>query len=186
MGNALFGAFGRDFFTRDGRRMMIIAITPRQWTGLLQALEIEAPVAALEAELSVSFAREEGVRFEHRRRLFPLVEAAVASRAFDDLAARFDQRDVCWGPYQTVHEAITADPKFAGNPILASVEHPDGGRYLTPGPAPTFSAAQRAGPPRAPRLGEHTDEILANVLGLSSAEIGRLHDAKLVAGPAAP
>jgi len=34
----------------------------------------------------------------------------------------------------------------------------------------------------APRLGQHTDEVLAGVLGLSAAEIGRLHDAGVVAG----
>jgi 2-methylfumaryl-CoA isomerase len=32
-------------------------------------------------------------------------------------------------------------------------------------------------------LGEHTDEILAEELGLSAAEIGDLHDAGVVAGP---
>ena len=37
-------------------------------------------------------------------------------------------------------------------------------------------------PPTAPSLGMHTDEVLADVLRLSAAEIGRLHDAGLVAG----
>ncbi len=32
-------------------------------------------------------------------------------------------------------------------------------------------------------LGEHTDEVLAELLGLSDAEIGRLHDDGVVAGP---
>jgi 2-methylfumaryl-CoA isomerase len=35
----------------------------------------------------------------------------------------------------------------------------------------------------APRLGEHTDQILLDILGLSEAEVGRLHDARVVAGP---
>lgn len=34
----------------------------------------------------------------------------------------------------------------------------------------------------APRLGQHTDEILAEVLGLSGGEIAKLHDAGVVAG----
>ena len=38
---------------------------------------------------------------------------------------------------------------------------------------------------RAPQLGEHTEEVLADVLGLSDAEIGRLHDDGVVATEAA-
>jgi 2-methylfumaryl-CoA isomerase len=34
----------------------------------------------------------------------------------------------------------------------------------------------------APRLGQHTDEVLAEVLDMSGTEIGRLHDAGVVAG----
>jgi len=36
---------------------------------------------------------------------------------------------------------------------------------------------------RAPILGEHTEEVLADVLALSATEIGRLRDAGVVAGP---
>lgn len=35
----------------------------------------------------------------------------------------------------------------------------------------------------APILGQHTDEILADTLGLSDSEIGKLHDTGVVAGP---
>ena len=38
-------------------------------------------------------------------------------------------------------------------------------------------------PLAAPVLGQHTDEILAGLLGMSDGEIGRLHDARIVAGP---
>jgi 2-methylfumaryl-CoA isomerase len=36
----------------------------------------------------------------------------------------------------------------------------------------------------APRLGQHTDEVLGEVLGLSDHEIGLLHDKGIVAGVA--
>lgn len=36
---------------------------------------------------------------------------------------------------------------------------------------------------RAPLLGEHTDEILSSILGLSDGEVARLHDERVVAGP---
>ena len=36
-GNYLYGAFGRDFLTKDGRRVMIVALTLRQWRNLVEA-----------------------------------------------------------------------------------------------------------------------------------------------------
>jgi|RhiMetdeSRZDD1v2_1073273.scaffolds.fasta_scaffold01487_30 2-methylfumaryl-CoA isomerase len=184
LGNTLYGSFGRDFVTADGKRVMVIAITPRQWRGLLDALALVQPVAALERELDLSFAHDDGLRFEHRGRLFPLIEAAIAARPLADLAAAFDERDVCWGPYRTVREALSTDPRLSlENPLFAAVEHPSGHRYLTPGPAAAFMGEDRGQPARAPRLGEHTDEILSRVLALPDHEIARLHDAGLVAGP---
>jgi 2-methylfumaryl-CoA isomerase len=185
MGNELYGSFGRDFVTADGRRLMIIAITVRQWSGLLKALGIADAVAKVEAEIGVSFANDDGLRFIHRERLFPLVERAVAGRGYDDVAAAFEANDVCWGPYQTLHQALTSDPNFStANPIFGEADHASGHRYLTPGAAASFMGRDRQKPPGAPKLGEHTDEVLAGVLGLSGAEIGRLHDSGLVAGPA--
>lgn len=79
MGNDLFGAFGRDFVTADGQRLIVVAITTRQWRGLLETLDLTDAVAALEAELGVSFAREEGVRFQHSRRPPPSSTAAICA-----------------------------------------------------------------------------------------------------------
>lgn len=184
LGNELFGAFGRDFLTQDGKRVMIVAITPRQWTGLLKALGIAEAVAAIEAELGVSFARDEGLRFAHRHRLFPLVEAAVAQLSREALAARLDANDVCWGPYRTLSEALREDPRLSpANPLFSPVAHPSGLSYPTPGPAATFTGMPRGASVRAPRLGEHTDEVLAALLALPDHEIARLHDAGIVAGP---
>ena len=183
VGNQLFGAFGRDFVTRDGRRLMVAAITPRQWTGLLAVLGVQPQVAALEAELGVSFDRDEGLRFAHRDRLTPLVEAAIAQRSAEELAPAFDTQAVCWAPYRTLGEALACDPQLSqANPLLLAIDHPSGERYLAPGAAGFSPQEPRLPPTPAPRLGEHTAEVLSNVLGLSGAEIGRLREAGLVGG----
>lgn len=182
MGNELFGAFGRDFATADGKRLMVVAITPRQWSGLVASLEIGPEVAALEAELGVSFAADEGVRFRHRARLNPLFEAAFARKDAADLAPAFEAQGVCWGPYQSLHEALRDNPHMsARNPVLADVEHPGGRRYPTPGAAATLPAQTRGRPASAPVLGRDTEQVLADLLGLSGGEIARLHDAGLAA-----
>ena len=183
VGNALYGAFGRDFVTLSGDRLMIIAISPRQWTGLLSVLGLEARVADLEAELGVRFAKDEGARFEHRDRLTPLIEQAIARRPTTELTAAFETRAVCWGPYQTLKQAVETDAYFSSaNPILSAIDHPSGHRYLAPGAAATLPSEARRAPAPAPTLGRDTDEVLSEVLKLSVEEIAELHDAGLVAG----
>lgn len=182
MGNDLFGAFGRDFMTADGKRLIVVAITPRQWTGLLKTLDLGDAVAAIEAELGLSFAREEGARFIHRARLFPLFDAAFAARTADALKPAFDAGGVTWGEYQTLHEAVTTDARlFTANPLFETLTHPSGLTYPTSGPAATLAGEARGPVAPAARLGAHTDQVLTEVLGLDSGAIGRLHDEGLVA-----
>jgi 2-methylfumaryl-CoA isomerase len=182
-GNELFGAFGRDFVTADGQRLMVAAITPRQWTGLLAVLGLQDQAAALEAELGVRFDRDEGVRFTHRDRLMPLVEAAIGRRTAGELAPAFDVQAVCWAPYRTLSGALAEDPQLSSaNPLLAEIDHPSGERYLAPGAAGFSPQEPRLPPTPAPRLGEHTTEVLSTVLGLSDPEIARLREAGVVGG----
>jgi 2-methylfumaryl-CoA isomerase len=179
-GNAVFGAFGRDFVTADGKRLMVMAITPRQWTGLVKVLGIVDQVAGIEASRGVSFAKDEGLRFAHRDALFPMVEAAVARRQSDELAQAFDANGCCWGPYLAMHEAVRDPTMVTQNPVFSEIEQVSGARYPVPGAMATLPAQERQTPVRAARLGEHSDEILSRVLGLSSGQIGALHDKGIV------
>ncbi|MGH6957506.1 MAG: CoA transferase [Caulobacteraceae bacterium] len=179
-GNDLFGAFGRDFATADGRRLMVVAITPRQWRGLVKTLGLEAGIAAIEAELGVSFASYEAVRYQHRERLYPLFEAAIAARSEAELAPAFEAEGVCWSRYRPLSEAASDAALFAGNPVFGPAAQPSGEAYPAAGPAATIAGEPRGPVAPAPKLGADTDEVLADLLSLSSGEIGRLRDEKLV------
>jgi 2-methylfumaryl-CoA isomerase len=173
VGNNLYGAFGRDFLTKDGQRVMLIAITPRQWTNLVAALGLTEQVRALEAEIGVDFTADEGPRFTWRARINPLFEAVFAERTLAELRPVLDAAGATHGAYQPT-SAAARDPRLAEN--LFMVDHPSGHRYPTPGAAARAHGEDRPPPAPAPRLGQHTDEVLSERLGLSSAEIGRLHD----------
>lgn len=180
LGNDLYGAFGRDFATADGRWVMICAITRKQWFAMLDALSLREAVAAVERELEVGFADDEGLRYLYRDRLFPLVERAVGALDHREAARRFDAAGVCWGPYRSVRQALAEDARFTeANPMFRHVTHASGHRYLTPG-SPAGIEGERREPGRAPRLGEHTDEVLSRLLGLDCAALGRLHDKGLI------
>ena len=64
----------------------------------------------------------------------------------------------------------------AGGPAVDDTVNPSVGFPYATGPEDSRQ-------PRAPTLGEHTDQILSETLGLSDGEIGRLHDDRIVAGP---
>ena len=182
-GNYLYGAFGRDFLTRDGRRVMIVALTDQQWkalvaaTGMAEAFELIEKTMGLDLDL-------EGDRFTAREVIGGVLKPWTITHTLDELAALFDEHGVCWGPYQTFMQLVDEDPRCSiDNPMFEHLDQPGIGSYLMPGSPLNFSDAERAPVRRAPILGEHTDEILAEVLGLGEAEIGRLHDAGTVAGP---
>jgi len=182
MGNDVFGAFGRDFTTRDGQKLMLLAITPKQWSKAIETLGIGAEVSAVEAALGVSFATDEGLRFTHRARLYPLFERAFAAKDAAALTPAFDAGGVTWGSYQTLEAALEDTRLYKGNPVFEAVKHPSGLTYPAPGAMGTIPQDERGPVLPAPKLGQHTDEVLAEVLGMSSGEIGKLHDAGVVAG----
>jgi 2-methylfumaryl-CoA isomerase len=186
-GNVLFGAFGRDFVPRDGERLMVVAISARQWHGLVNALGVAEALSALEKELGISFAKDEGLRYVHRARLLPLFKAAIAARTASSLADDFAVHGVCWSRYQPLSHAVASDARlFTQNPIFSMLTNPSGHRYLTPGATVRIPGETRRAAALAPRLGEHTDEILSTLLKLPGAEIGRLHDRGIIAGVARP
>lgn len=186
-GNSLYGAFGRDFTTADGERIMVVAITRKQWSGLLAALEIGAEVAAIEHSLGISFERDEGLRYQHRGALDPVVASAIGKRPLADWIERFHQHEVCWGPYRTLAQSLRTEPELSSaDPMMHTLTHPGDLTYLTPGSPAGYVGRERGPALPAPELGQHTELVLSEVLGLPGHEIGRLLAQGLIARAAQP
>ena len=181
IGNAVYGLFGRDFMTADGVRVMIVVVTPRQWANIQSALGLEQSISNLETVLGVSFAHDDGLRFGHREALFPLFEQAILSRPYQDLAAVLDAGGIVHSAYRSMREAA-GDRRLVGdNPVFSpSTGNPSGFDYPAAGAFATLPGFERTPARPAPRNGEHSEEILADCLRLSSGEIARLIDAGIV------
>lgn len=182
-GNDVFGAFGRDFKTRDGERIMLMAITPRQWRGLVAVLGISDEVACIEQERGTSFARDESERFLHRDALYTSVERAVVARDSDELAAALDREGCCWGPYRRMEEAVRDPDLVTSNPVFSSIVHPSGARYAAPGAMATLPSHARGAVRPAPRLGNDTERVLTEVMGLGDGQFSALVDRGVVGAP---
>ena len=182
IGNHIYGTFGRDFCCSDGKRVMIVGVSPNQWQAIEAATGIAAQAAALAASQGRDFSRE-GDRYLSREALAALIEPWFAQRSFAEAVTAMEAAGVCWGEYQSVAELVANDPDCSvDNPLFDEVEQPGIGSYLMPGNPLGFGALPREPVVPAPLLGQHTDEILADTLGLSSGEIATLHDRRIVAG----
>ena len=183
IGNHIFGTFGHDFVCKDGFRVMIVGISQKQWDAIVRVTQTHEEIASLEKELNLNFSRE-GDRFSARKQLCELFIPWFAKIRFADAKKALDEAGVCWGRYQTIEEFVKDDPECStDNPLFSMVEQPGIGEYLTPSQAMKFSEFEHEPPGPAPLLGQHTDEILAEILKMGSTEISRLHDEKIVAGP---
>ena len=180
VGNDLYGAFGRDFACADGERVMVVGLTAKQWRGLCDATGLGPEMARLSAETGLDL-RLEGHRFRARDRIAALVGPWIGQRPLAEVARAFDAHGVCWGPYQTVSRLVGSDAACSdANPMFSWIDQPGVGRYLAPGLPLSFSGFERAPARPAPRLGQHGEEVLAAVLGIGSAEFGRLVDQRVV------
>jgi 2-methylfumaryl-CoA isomerase len=159
-GNALYGTFGRDFMTRDTQYVIVLALTPRQWTSLGQATGLSQRFADIAQQLRLDF-RDEGDRWRGRAEISGLLQSWIAERDLAEVRRTFDAGGVLWGPYQTFKELMASENMSpADNPMLKEVGLPAVGRYLAAGSPLRFGAAITVPPMAPPTLGQHTGEIV--------------------------
>lgn len=181
-GNDLYGTFARDFATADGRRVIVVALTPRQWKSLVDATGAAEAARLLEQRLGLDL-RLEADRFRARTEICALLEPWIATRPLAEVAAAFEQHEVLWGPYQTFKELVSHDERCTPkNPLLAEVDQPGIGRYLRAASPIRFSRSERLPPMASPVLGEHTKEVLRSWLGTSDAAVATLAHEKVIGG----
>lgn len=180
LGNDLYGAFGRDFGTADKRRVMLAAISNRQWraigtgTGLAERLALIGPVMMVDMQT-------EGGRFEARAAIAAVLEPWFARRTLAEIRTALDGSGVLWGAYQDFGQLVREDARCSSaNPIFAEIDQPGAGRVLANAVPLGFSVDGRRPPLPAPCLGGDTEAVLTEVLGLSPLDYARLHDAGVV------
>lgn len=179
-GNALYGAYGQDFLCADGQRVMVIGLTDRQWNGLVRVLGMADAIAALQTELDLDLSQE-GNRWHARARITGLFAPWFAARKLPDIAPLFDAAHLTWSVFRSFARAVQDDPDLTpANPMFALLDQPGIGRYPVPGSPVASTAYPRMTPTPAPRLGQHSEAILADVLGLPSGTIARLVDRHII------
>ncbi len=118
-------------------------------------------------------------RVEHRHLVDGAIAQALAADTADNWLARLKAAGVPCGRINSVAEAL-ADPQTAARAMIETVKHPAIGELKLIGPPYKFSATPAAVRRPPPMLGEHTEEILREELGLDAAAIAALRRDKVI------
>src|SRR5215468_6408259 len=102
-GNEIFGTFGRDFRTRDGRHVMICIFSDRHVDALAAAGGFKDKFADIEKQRGVDLKTDAG-RWQARAELCALIEPWVAALGADEVAAALKKAGALWSPYQSFRE----------------------------------------------------------------------------------
>ena len=149
-GNALYGAYGQDFLCADGKRVMVIGLTDRQWRNLLKVTGTTDAIKALETQLGTSLAGE-GARWQHRHAITEVLRPWFAARRVEDFAKAFDDGGVTWAQFRDFKQAVAEDEDMSlDNPMFAQLDQPGIGR-LPAYPARPCPLAMTRAKPRAAR-----------------------------------
>jgi 2-methylfumaryl-CoA isomerase len=178
-GNYVYGSFGRDFGTRDGRRFMIVSLTPRQWTDLVRLTGIESALHALEPTLGADFGTEDD-RYLHRDILASLVAGWFGRHDADEVRSRLAETRILWSEYRSFTQMAADEARILReHPIFHEVDHGSAGRYLAPS-SPLCVNGRSGLPEQAPEIGADTDTVLREELRLDDDTIDRLVGAGVV------
>jgi 2-methylfumaryl-CoA isomerase len=181
-GNHIYGAFGHDFLTKDNRRIMLTALTKAQWRRLKKAMCIEDSIIELENKYNTNL-DDEGCRYEFRDEIVRLIVPYVANNDYNKIKGILDDNGVLWGPYQTFDHLVKHDQRCSeGNPLIQIISQEGIGKYPAAGLPLRFQALEEQPVKPAPSLGEHTNEVISDMLGLPDHTIDDLHNRGIIGG----
>ena len=114
-------------------------------------------------------------RLENRALLVPKLEAILRTRTATDWLERLRAAQVPAAPVNNLDGAF-AEPPVAEREMIVEYDHPEAGRVRLPGNPIKFEGMGRTISNPAPRLGEHTDAVLRDLLALPAARIAELRE----------
>ena len=157
------------FRSKDGKYAHITA-SDQHWAPLCRALGVET--------WGTAFA-DNATRVARRDEVMNVLSAEIAKLTRAELIAKLDEVEVPVGPVNDVAE-ILADPHVRARRLVGSFDYDGVGEFKALALPYKFLGWDNPEIGAPPTLGQHTESVLAELLGLSANDVARLRSAKAI------
>jgi len=112
-------------------------------------------------------------RTQNYKQLEPILSEVMKTRTTQEWIEELEQARIPCGPVNTIEQAAN-DPQIASRDMIIKVRHPEAGTFSVVNTPFKFSRTPCKAEQASPELGEHTHDVLRQLLGMSDEEINRL------------
>ncbi len=153
------------FKTKDSH-IVIAIFVEKFWEKLCCVLDLES--LAKDSKFCTN-----DLRRENKKELLPLLEEKFLKKTANEWLKLFAQEGIPSAPVNTV-DKVLSDPQILARNMLVEASHPSYGKVKVLGNPVQMSGRSEESFTGAPTLGEHTQEILSELLGYSLEKINEL------------
>ena len=145
----------------------------RDWEATCRALDLEWMME------DPRFISGQDRVFAHSDTLIGILEETFAKKTREEWREILDATDVLWAPVQDYMEALS-DEQAIANEYVVEIDHPNAGKVKMLGLPIQFSETPGKVRSGAPELGQHTEELLTDLLDYSWDEVIGLKDKQVI------